>query len=71
MRDGLQFEPTAGQHDNTVKSGLVRLNNVSSRSVGVVENNSLAAQVRNHVIFKVVADIQARIAPKKRCNVRR
>lgn len=47
----------------------IRLDKVSSRSLGTVQakdHNSLANRIKREGIFKVVAEIQARIAPKVR-----
>lgn len=65
QRTGLAIVP-AKEHPNAVKSGLIRLDKVSSRSLGKVPNNSIENMVRKYGIFMAHHYIERKIAPKIR-----
>lgn len=65
QRTGLAIVP-AKEHPNAVKSGLIRMDKVSSRSLGKVPNNSIQALVRKFGIFAVYNLVHAKIQPKIR-----
>lgn len=67
IREGFTTpKPTSETVSN---KGKIRLDKVSDRSLGTVQahdHNSLANRIKRDGIFKVVAQIQASIAPKVR-----